>query len=267
MTIVLFNYGRSSLRYLSAHPSFLPVWVDIRTQPFWPRQSASEGVRVVVVEMSSKLRRIEGLFSANRRTTPPKVAPSAAETAAVSPSPVRTTANRATTGVVKDAKQLEVDVQAAVRQVSEAQAAVEDAMLGALKAAESMEAGTQRKTAQQAVKAAAAELRSSFNLYERLEEEVAVVTKPGVDPSCCEQIAGCFLGCVGGIISLIARIFSALWSTLKAMQVPCTHTYAHASSARRGAPSLVRVPAILCTPEQKMAWHSMEWHVICRAMI
>ena len=34
MTIVLFNYGRSSLRYLSAHPSFLPVWVDIRTQPF-----------------------------------------------------------------------------------------------------------------------------------------------------------------------------------------------------------------------------------------
>jgi hypothetical protein len=70
-------------------------------------------------------------------------------------------------------QQVEVSVQVAVKEASEAAARVEVAMAEAIRAAEAMEAGVERDTALASVIRSAAALRLNYSQYERLEEELA----------------------------------------------------------------------------------------------
>ena len=119
-----------------------------------------------------------------------------------------------------NAKQLEEAVTTAVKEAEMAALKVEEAMLGALQAAQDMESGTQRAFAEKAVQGAATQLRGAYNSYERLEEEVAAEIQSIHGPSFLEKACGCFSDCCGAITGVVVGTFRVVLSTLRAMQTP-----------------------------------------------
>jgi len=113
-----------------------------------------------------------------------------------------------------NAKLIQESVQESVKEARDAAMRLETVMTEAFRAAESMEAGTQRDEALAAVKRSATELRMSYHQYERLDEEMAEAVDPLQRPSCCDRFGGCLAGLRDAIVGLL-RLLSNLAISLR----------------------------------------------------
>ena len=118
------------------------------------------------------------------------------------------------------AKELEEAVAAAVKDAETAALKVEEAMLGALQAAQELDPGTQRASAERAVHGAVQQLRGNFYSYERLEEEVAAEMSVMHGPSIFERIRWCLSGFCTAIRDAITSTLRLIGHTISALKTP-----------------------------------------------
>ena len=123
-------------------------------------------------------------------------------------------------GCEKKTQDIETSVQMAIREAGAAAMKVEQLMNEALRAAESMEEGSQRETTIEAVRRSASSLRMSYRQYERLDEHVAEAVAPMRRLSLGNRISLCVGACCSVLVGACRGTLRATFGLFQALKTP-----------------------------------------------